>query len=78
TEPVNMAMAAMAGIALLLSKADEHGLPQVLHGRDWRTLDMEGLTRLLTWLSQNQDSARVGHLVDCTYAAREGLSNLLG
>ncbi len=77
-EPMNMAMGAMAGIALLLSNADEHSLPRELRALDWRTLDAAGLTRLLIWLWQSPDSAGVRRLVDGTCAAREGLARLLG
>jgi len=77
-EPSNMAMGAMAGIALLLSEANEHRLPRELSTLDWRTLDVAGLTPLLTWLWQSPDSAAVRRLADCTCAAREGLANLLG
>jgi mannitol-1-phosphate 5-dehydrogenase len=77
-EPSNMAMGAMAGIALLLSKADEHRLPRELRGLDWRIVDVEDLTRLLTWVWQSPDSANVRRLVDGTCAARESLANLLG
>lgn len=76
-EPVNMAMGAMAGVALLLSKADEYGLPRELRTLNWQTLDADGLTELLTWLWQSPASAAVRRLVDCTCAAQEGLANLL-
>ena len=77
-EPSNMATGAMAGIALLLSKADEHSLPHELRGLGWRILDIEDLTRLLAWVWQNPTSANVRRLVDCTCAARESLADLLG
>lgn len=76
-EPVNMAMAAMAGVALLLSKADEYNLPRELHALNWRTLDADGLMQLLTWFWQSPASAAMRRLVDCTCAAREGLAKLL-
>ncbi len=76
-EPSNMAMGAMAGVALLLSKADEHSLPHELRGLDWRILDIEDLTRLLAWVWRSPDSANVRRLVDCTCAARESLADLL-
>lgn len=76
-EPVNMAMGAMAGIALLLSEADAYRLPGELHVLDWRVLDPDGLTPLLTWLWQSPASGVVRRLIDCTYAVREGLANLL-
>ena len=51
-EPNNMAMGAMAGVALLLANATEYGLPRELESLNWRSLHAESLTQLLTWLWQ--------------------------
>ena len=39
-EPKNMAIGALAGIALLLANAAEYGLPRELRSLDWRRLDV--------------------------------------
>jgi mannitol-1-phosphate 5-dehydrogenase len=76
-EPRNMAMGAMAGIALLLANAGEFGLPRELTSLNWRHLDARRLTQLLTHLWQSPASPSLRALVDCTCAAREPLVNLL-
>ena len=76
-EPKNMAMGALAGIALLLANADGYGLPQELRSLDWQRADVRSLTRLLAWLWQSPASPSLNGLADCTCAAREPLVNLL-
>ena len=76
-EPKNMAMGAMAGVALLLANAPEYGLPQDLRSLNWRRLNAPGLTPLLTWLWQSPASPPLQKLIDCTCAAREPLAGLL-
>jgi mannitol-1-phosphate 5-dehydrogenase len=76
-EPRNMAMGAMAGIALLLANAGAYGLPRELTSLNWRHLDAHRLTQLLTHLWQSPASPALRALVDCTCAAREPLVNLL-
>jgi mannitol-1-phosphate 5-dehydrogenase len=76
-EPGNMAMGALAGIALLLANANEYALPQELRSLDWRRLDVRELTQMLAWLWQSPASPSLDRLADCTCAAREPLVNLL-
>jgi mannitol-1-phosphate/altronate dehydrogenase len=49
-EPKNMALGAMAGIAILLNKAEENNLPEDLRFKDWRKLDRIQTEKLLRWL----------------------------
>ena len=76
-QPRNMAMGALAGIALLLANTAEYGLPQELRALDWRQLDVRSLTQLLAWLWHNPASPSPDGLADWTCAAREPLVNLL-
>jgi len=76
-EPRNMAMGAMAGIALLVANADEYDLPQELRAPDWRRFDVRSLTQLLAWLWQSPASPSLERLAGCTCAAREPLVDLL-
>jgi mannitol-1-phosphate 5-dehydrogenase len=76
-EPKNMAIGAVAGVALLLAHPADHGLPRELQSRNWRTLDAHNLTQLLTHLWQAPASPAVRRLADCTCIARESLARLL-
>jgi len=76
-EPRNMALGALAGVALLLAGAADYGLPPALRALSWRHLDTAGLTQLLTWLWQSPVSPSLLKLVDCTCAARARLADLL-
>ncbi|UCC97340.1 MAG: hypothetical protein JSW66_16020 [Phycisphaerales bacterium] len=49
-EPKNMALGALAGIAVLLKKAEEYHLPEDLRLGDWRMLDTSQLKGILNWL----------------------------
>jgi len=76
-DPKSMAVGAMAGIALLLANAAEHGLPRELHSLNWQTLDARSLTQLLTHLWQSPASPVLHKLADCTCRAGESLAGLL-
>jgi len=49
-EPKNVAVGAMAGIALLLDKPEENNLPADLRFGDWRKTDDAKIKRILDWL----------------------------
>lgn len=49
-EPKNMALGAMAGIAVLLKKAQEYNLPGDLRLSDWRKLDDAKIQKIINWL----------------------------
>ncbi len=76
-EPRNMAIGAMAGIALLLANAAEHGLPQEWGSLNWKRLSIESLTQLLSFLWQSPMSSAVQKLINCTHAAADPLGELL-
>jgi mannitol-1-phosphate 5-dehydrogenase len=76
-EPRNMAMGAMAGIALLLANATEYSLPQELRSLSWQRLSIDSLTQLLTCLWQSPMSSSLQKLVDGTHAAAGPLVKLL-
>mgnify|MGYP000915256696 CR=1 FL=1 len=76
-EPNNMATGALAGVALLLAGAAEHGLPGELKSLNWRALPAENLSQLLTWLWQAPASPAQRRLIDCTCSACGPLIDLL-
>jgi mannitol-1-phosphate 5-dehydrogenase len=76
-EPKNMAIGATAGVALLLGSAADHGLSRELQSLNWRTLDVQSLTQLLTFLWQSPASPAVHKLADCTCSAGKSLARLL-
>jgi mannitol-1-phosphate 5-dehydrogenase len=76
-EPRNMAIGAMAGVALLLANAAEHDLPPELRSLNSQHLSVESLTRLLAFLWQGPMSSSPRKLIDCTHAAAEPLAKLL-
>jgi len=76
-EPRNMAMGALAGIALLLAGAGEYGLPEELRLSDWRDIEWDHLARLLAWLWQEPIRPPFRSLVDCVYAAKSPLIHLI-
>jgi len=76
-EPKNMAIGAMAGVALLLAHPADYGLPRESQSLNWRTLDAHNLTPLLAHLWQVPESPAVRRLADCTCLARESLAKLL-
>jgi mannitol-1-phosphate 5-dehydrogenase len=48
--PTNMAIGALAGIAVLLQNARQYNVPKELHCADWRKLDDAKIERIVTWL----------------------------
>jgi len=76
-EPNNMAIGAMAGVALLLAGAAEYGLPRELAALNRRSLHAEDLTGLLTWLWQTPLSPILHRMIDCTCSAGGRLDDLL-
>jgi len=49
-EPTNMAIGALAGIAVLMKEAQEYGLPGDLHCDDWRRLNAAQAKRIVHWV----------------------------
>jgi len=89
-EPNNMALGAMAGIALLLAKAKENNLPGDLRpclrrgklvpakaGSDWRTLDDLQIEKILNWLWTGQKTKYAQHLTEYVQNAKQQLVTLI-
>jgi mannitol-1-phosphate 5-dehydrogenase len=76
-KPRNMAIGALAGIALLLANATEYGLPPELRALNWQGLTVDSLARLLSFVWQSPISPSLRKLVDYTHAARDLLMRLL-
>jgi mannitol-1-phosphate 5-dehydrogenase len=76
-EPRNMALGAMAGIAVLLESAAEYGVPSDLRSLDWRGLNAGNLERLLRWLWKGHLPTRRAPLAGCALAAKDRLTDQL-
>ncbi len=70
-EPHNMALGAIAGLAVLLKKAEENGLPSDLRLSDWRGLDADKIERILHWLWEGQTCKSVALLIQYVQNAKE-------
>jgi len=75
-EPKNMALGAMAGIAVLLTKAEENNLPNELRFGDWRKLDDARIKRIIRWLWTGQTSRYAQQLIEHVQNARKDLKEL--
>ena len=89
-EPTNMALGAMAGIAVLLEKADENNLPGDLRpclrrgklvpakaGSDWRKLNDSKIEKIINWLWTGQTSKYTDQLIKYVQNARKRLTALV-
>jgi mannitol-1-phosphate 5-dehydrogenase len=76
-EPTNMALGAMAGIAVLLEKADENNLPIALRFGDWRKLDNVKIEKIIRWLWAGQTSKYADQLIKYVQNARRPLTTLI-
>jgi len=75
-EPNNMAIGAMAGIAVLLEKAKEYNLPDNLCFGDWRKLDDDSIEKIINWLWKGQSSTHAQQLIKYVQNAKESLKKL--
>jgi mannitol-1-phosphate 5-dehydrogenase len=75
-EPKNMAVAAMAGIAVLLKKVKEYDLPVNLCFGDWRKLDNDGIEKIINWLFKGQISTQASQLIQYVQNAKKHLKKL--
>ena len=73
-EPKNMAIGAMAGIAVLLQKAKEYNLPGNLRFGDWRKLDRDRIEMIINWLWKNQ-STPIRNSINGEQPAKVKISN---
>lgn len=76
-EPRNMAIGALAGIALLVADG-RYDVPDVLRPASWQDLSRADLARLLTWVWQGRTPDRSDDLIERTWRAREPLARLVG
>ena len=75
-EPANMALGAMAGIAVLLEKADENNLPGDLRFGDWRKLNDSKIEKIIKWLWAGQTSKYAEQIVEYVQNGRRRLKKL--
>jgi len=76
-EPKNMALGAIAGIAVLLNKAEEYNLPDNLRFADWHKLDSSNIEKILNWLWNSQTCEHTGQLIRYVQKAQECLEILI-
>ncbi len=75
-EPRNMALGAMAGIAVLLEKAEENNLPGDLRFGDWRKLNDSKIEKIINWLWAGQTSKYADQLIKYVQNSRKLLKEL--
>ena len=73
-EPNNMALGAMAGIAVLLEKAEENNLPADLRFGDWRKLDDAQIEKIINWLWKGQRGKHTQQLIKYVQNAKKRLT----
>ena len=76
-EPKNMAIGAMAGIAVLLDKAQEYKLPADLCFGDWRQMDRDGIEKIVDWLWKGQITKHTPQLIQYVQNAKGLLKKLV-
>jgi mannitol-1-phosphate/altronate dehydrogenase len=72
-EPKNMALGALAGVAVLLDEAEQYELPEHLHFNDWRELNHVRIEKTLKWLWNGKSCRYTGQIVKSLVKAREYL-----
>ncbi|MHC4751483.1 MAG: mannitol dehydrogenase family protein [Planctomycetota bacterium] len=88
-EPKNMALGAMAGIAVLLARAEEYNLPSYLRpclrrgklvpakaGSDWRKLDDDKIEKIINWLWAGQKNMYAQQLIKHVQNAKKHIKKL--
>jgi mannitol-1-phosphate 5-dehydrogenase len=75
-EPKNMALAAMAGIAVLMKKAREYDLPDDLCFDDWSRLDNDGIEKIIKWLWKGRTITHSPRLIQYVLESKEHLEKL--
>ncbi len=76
-QPVNMALAAIAGIAVLLQKPDENNLPENLRFGSWRKLSAPEIEKILSWLWNKQTGTHAQQLIKYVQNAQKQLAALI-
>jgi len=75
-EPKNMALGAIAGIAILLQKAEEYSLPDDMCCGDWHKLDEVPIERILNWLWNGKTCRQIHQIIKYLKNAKKGLEEL--
>ncbi len=75
-EPTNMALGAMAGIAVLLEKTDENKLPGELRFGDWHKLNDSKIENIINWLWAGQTCKYADQLIKYVQNSRKLLKEL--
>jgi mannitol-1-phosphate/altronate dehydrogenase len=75
-EPTNMALGALAGIAVLLQRAEEYNLPQDLRFGSWRELDSGRIGKIINWIWNGQKSEYAQQLSEYVQNAQKRLKKL--
>jgi mannitol-1-phosphate 5-dehydrogenase len=76
-QPKNIALAAIAGIALLLENAHHYNLPPDLQTQQWQNLDIEKIPKILNWLWSGQKNRHTPKIINHTHSALKHLKNLI-
>jgi mannitol-1-phosphate/altronate dehydrogenase len=76
-EPKNMAVGALAGIAMLGQQADQYRVPDDVRLGNWRQPDAAQLSRLLKWLWKGQTCKYVPQFIECIRNAADRLDTLV-
>jgi len=76
-EPTNMALGALAGLALLLERADEYNLPPNLRFGNWRELNAAQIAEIANWIWNSQTDSYDDTFVKYVQAAGERLEVLI-
>jgi len=75
-EPKNLALGALAGIAVLLDKADEYKLPNNLYLSGWRELDLVQIEKILKWLWNEKRCVHTNKIVKYLEQVKKQLEEL--
>ncbi|MHC4889675.1 MAG: hypothetical protein ACYTEO_09485 [Planctomycetota bacterium] len=76
-EPNNMALGAMAGIAVLLEKAEENNLPADLRFGDWRKLDDAKIEKIINWIWNERKGKYAQQLIRYVQNAKRRLTTFI-
>jgi mannitol-1-phosphate 5-dehydrogenase len=76
-EPKNMALGAIAGIAVLLKNAEENNLPNDLRFINWQKLDDAKIEKIIKWLWSGKTNKYTNQIIQHVQNAFEQLAKLI-
>jgi hypothetical protein len=76
-EPKNMALGAMAGIAILLEKAQEYNLQSDLRFGNWRRLDDLRIEKIISWVWNGRTCEHAEQLIKYVQNTKKHLMALV-